>query len=79
MRLNLLSPAKSLFPAFRAQHVGRARFEQFRAELLRLFERLDHAAGESEEHLKNNVTDFLKGAWYGNAFYLNTRIYYSCQ
>ncbi|MCC7503656.1 MAG: restriction endonuclease, partial [Saprospiraceae bacterium] len=73
MRLNLLSPAKSLFPAFRAQHVGRACFEQFRAELLRLFERLDHAAGESEEHLKNNVADFLKGAWYGNAFYLNTR------
>lgn len=73
MNLTLLSPAKSLFPAYRAQHVERRRFEPFRAELPRLFERLDHAAGESEEHLKNNVADFLKGAWYGNGFYLNTR------
>lgn len=51
----------------------RGRLERFKAELARLLEHLDHSARESEEHLKNIVSDFLKGAFYRDEHFVNTK------
>lgn len=73
MKLILQSPAKTLLPAYRARNVERGRLERFKTELARLLEHLDHSARESEEHLKNIVADFLKGAWYREQHFVNTK------
>lgn len=73
MQLNILTPAKSLAPAFRAQSIGRDRINVFKTQFTLLQSRLDEAAAESEEHVKNLVADFLKSTWYRDEHYLNTR------
>lgn len=73
MKLILQSPAKTLLPAYRVQNVERGKLDRFKTELARLFEHLDHSARESEEHLKNIVADFLKGAWYREQYFVNTK------
>lgn len=73
MKLLPFSPAKTLHPAYRVQNVERGRLERFKTELARLFEHLGHSAQESEEHLKNIVSDFLKGAFYRDEHFVNTK------
>jgi len=73
MKLDTLSIAKSLLPAYRVRNVERSQLERFKTELSKLFESIEHAAGESEEHFKNIVADFLKNVWYRDEHYINTR------
>ena len=73
MKLILHPPAKALLPAYRVQNVERGRLEQFKIELARLLQLLQHSAQESEEHLKNIVSDFLKAAFYREAHFVNTK------
>lgn len=67
------SIAKTLLPAYRVQNVEFHRIERFKTELARLLEHLEHAAAESEEHLKNLVSDFLKAVWYRDEHFVNTK------
>lgn len=73
MKLDTLSIAKSLQPAYRIRNVERSQLERFKTELRRLFQSIEHASGESEEHFKNIVADFLKNVWYRDEHYINTR------
>jgi hypothetical protein len=73
LKLLPLTPAKSLHPAYRIQNVERGRLERFKTELARLLEHLGHSAQESEEHLKNIVSDFLKNAFYRDEHFVNTK------
>ena len=70
MKLTLLSPAKALSKAYLKQSLKREQIEQFKSALRLMFERI--RAGESEEHLKNIVADFLKDTWYKPAYEINT-------
>jgi hypothetical protein len=60
MKLDTLSPARSLLPAYRVRNVERSQLERFKDKLSRLFQSIEHASGESEKHFKNIVADFLK-------------------
>jgi adenine-specific DNA-methyltransferase len=71
MRLNPLSPSKALSKAYLKQSVKREQIELFRANLARLLDKVNEK--ESEEHLKNLVSDFLKDTWYKNSFEINTK------
>ncbi|MBK8879382.1 MAG: hypothetical protein IPN74_12770 [Haliscomenobacter sp.] len=73
MKLRLLPPSKALHPAHRVQNVERSRLEIFKRELGRLLDALQHSAHESEEHLKNLVSDFLKDAFYKQQHFINTK------
>jgi hypothetical protein len=70
MRLVTCSPAKTLRKAYLKQSLHRDQIEIFKARLATLFDRLK--PGESEEHLKNIVADFLKDTWYKPTFEINT-------
>lgn len=70
MKLVLHTPAKSLNKAYLKQSLKRDQIETFKANLLTMFERLK--PGESEEHLKNIVADFLKDTWYKQTNEINT-------
>lgn len=73
MKLLPFSPAKTLLPAYRVQNVERNRLERFKTELVRLLEHVGNAPNESEEHLKNIVSDFLKNAFYREEHFVNTK------
>lgn len=73
MKLLPQSLAKTLLPAYRVQNVEFRRLERFKTELARLLEHLEHSADESEEHLKNLVSDFLKAVWYRDEHFVNTK------
>lgn len=73
MKLLIQTISKTLHPAFRVQNVERGKLERFKAELARLLEHLNHSAQESEEHLKNIVSDFLKEAFYREEHFVNTK------
>lgn len=71
MKLHLLTPAKSLNKAYLKQSLKRDQVELFKANLARLFDRVNEK--ESEENLKNIVSDFLKDTWYKNGYEINTK------
>jgi len=73
MKLLTHTISKSLHPAYRVQNVDRVRLETFKSELARLLEHLGHSAAESEEHLKNIVSDFLKATYYRDEHFVNTK------
>lgn len=70
MKLTITSPAKALNKAYLKQSIKREQIEQFKVNLVRLFDRIREE--EHEEHLKNIVADFLKDTWYRPAFEINT-------
>ena len=74
MKLILQTPGKTLHPAYRVQNVERTRLERFKTELVQLLEHLNHSSAESEEHLKNIVSDILKGAYYRDEHFVNTNL-----
>jgi hypothetical protein len=51
----------------------RAGIEKFKANYIRLLDGIDHNPQESEEFLKNLVSDFLKNMWYAPDYFINTR------
>ncbi|MEO6833522.1 MAG: hypothetical protein ABI378_13085, partial [Chitinophagaceae bacterium] len=71
MKLSLQSPGKALNKAYLKEKVGRAEIEIFKASFLKMLARIDE--GESEEHGKNIVADFLKNVWYQDAYEINTK------
>lgn len=70
MKLTLHQPAKSLSNAYLKQSVKREQIELFKANLVRLLDKINEK--ESEEHLKNLVTEFLKDTWYRQTNEINT-------
>lgn len=64
-------PKKALSKAYLKKPVDRADLELFRDELLRLYGQRNPA--ESEEHIKIQMTDFLKKTLYGPRFLINTK------
>ncbi len=71
MKLSLISPAKSLNKAYLKQSLHRNQIESFKTNLGRLFDRINE--DESEEHLKNIVSDFLKDTFYKETNEINTK------
>jgi adenine-specific DNA-methyltransferase len=71
MKLLLIPPAKSLNKAYLKQPLKRQQIELFKKNLDRLFQRINE--NESEEHLKNIVSDFLKDTFYKETNEINTK------
>ena len=71
MELELVKPAASLNKAYRKTSLKRDQIELFKDNLKRLFDRINDQ--ESEEHLKNIISDFFKDTWYKNSNEINTR------
>src|SRR6266702_6269883 len=71
MKLHTHTPSKSLNKAYLKQSLKREQVELFKANLARLMDKVNEK--ESEEHLKNLVSDFLKDTWYKNSFEINTK------
>ena len=71
MKLIINTPAKSLNKAYLKQSIKRDQIEQFKVNLARLFDRVNEK--ESEENLKNIVSDFLKDTWYKVGYEINTK------
>jgi hypothetical protein len=71
MKLTIASPAKSLNKAFQKQRITREQIDYFKANLHKLFGRINE--NESEEHLKNIVADFFKDTYYQDRHYINTK------
>jgi len=71
MRLQKQKPRQTLNPAFRRQRPGRKEINLFKANLLSLLSKIDES--ESEEHVKNNVRDFLRDTYYKETNEVNTK------
>ncbi len=69
--LKSLTPKQSLNKAYLKQKVNRSEFEIFKKNLFHLLNIIDET--ESEEHLKNQVTEFLNDTFYKNKYYINTK------
>jgi adenine-specific DNA-methyltransferase len=70
MQLTLLSPRKSLNKAYLKVKPSRSEIELFKTNLIKLLDGLDES--ESEEHVKNDLSDFLKNTFF-QRFYINTK------
>ena len=70
MQLTLLSPRKSLNKAYLKVKPSRSAIELFKVNLIKLLDGLDES--ESEEHVKNDLSDFLKNTFF-QKFYINTK------
>ena len=66
-----LTPNKSLNKAYRRQKISRGAIESFKTNLNHLLNELDEK--ETEEHLKNDVTQFFNDTWYKGEFLINTK------
>jgi adenine-specific DNA-methyltransferase len=71
MKLNLTPPKKSLNKAYLKEKVSRNNIELFKKHLTTLLQKINEE--ESEEHLKNLVSDFLKDTWYKESNEINTK------
>ncbi|MCX6244883.1 MAG: Eco57I restriction-modification methylase domain-containing protein [Bacteroidetes bacterium] len=71
LRSVLLSPRKSLNKAYLKVKPTRSEIELFKKNLIGLLDGLDES--ESEEHVKNDLGDFLKNTFYHPKFYINTK------
>jgi hypothetical protein len=71
MELNLRSISKDLNKAYLKEKVSRQAIDRFKESLGLLFDRINE--NESEEHLKNILSDFLKDTWYKDLFEINTK------
>jgi hypothetical protein len=66
-----LKPRQALNKAFLKQKPNREGIEKFKGELIQLLNRLD--TEEHEEHVKNNLADFLKHTGFEPNYYINTK------
>jgi len=71
VRIEILKPSKVLNKAYFKQSLKHEQIESFKTNLHRLFERVNEQ--ESEEHLKNIVSDFLKDTYYKHTNEINTK------
>ena len=70
MKLSLIKPENALNEAFLKQSLKREQIESFKKNLHILFSRINDE--ESEEHLKNIISDFLKDTYYKHTNEINT-------
>ncbi|QSE99196.1 DUF7149 domain-containing protein [Fulvivirga lutea] len=66
-----ITPTQALNKAYRKQKVYSGDIELFRNNLSKLLGELDEQ--ESEEHVKNDVIQFLNDTWYKGDFAINTK------
>lgn len=66
-----LKPQESLSKTYRRQKPNRKEFESFRANLNHLLNEFDE--NEFEEHIKNDVIQFLNETWYKDEHLINTK------
>lgn len=71
MKIQTISPIKALNKAYYKQSISRNDIDLFKTQLKRLFDRINEK--ESEEHLKNIVSDFLKETYYKQKYEVNTK------
>ena len=71
MDLKILPPRKSLNKAFLKVKPNRTEIENFKTNLIQLFDRTNET--ESEEFHKNLVSDFLKKTYYDANHFINTK------
>lgn len=71
MQLRTQSLTKSINKAYYKQSIGRSDIDTLKNSLNKLYQRIDEK--ESEEHLKNILSDFLKEALYKGNFEINTK------
>lgn len=71
MKLELIKPLRALNKAYLKEKVSRNQIELFKKNLQQLLARINEK--ESEEHLKNVISDFLKDTWYKEHFEINTK------
>lgn len=71
MKYIIQTPKKSLNKAYLKEKVSRAHIELFKKNLTTLLGRINEE--ESEEHLKNVISDFLKDTWYKDLHEINTK------
>ena len=71
MQLQIQSPKRALNKAYLKAKTGRAEIELFKRNFETMLARINE--GESEEHGKNIVSDFLKSTWYEGRFEINTK------
>ncbi len=71
MKLIIQKPYKAINKAYLKEKVNRSAIERFKANLTSLLAKIDEK--ESEEHLKNLVTEFLKDTWYKDLHEINTK------
>lgn len=69
MQLKLLAPKHSLNKAYLKEKVNRTDIELFKKEFAALLGKINEHG--DEEHLKSLVADFLKFAWYKDAYQIN--------
>ena len=66
------TPSKSLPRALLKTKPSRESFEQFKEKLAGFVGNLNNSAGESEEHHKNHISDFLKYRFSFPTYFINT-------
>ena len=71
MNLRLVTPSKSLNPAYFKQDLNQVQVATLKSTLKILFDRIDEQ--ESEENVKNVVSDFLKDTYYKGKYDINTK------
>ncbi len=71
MKLQKQKPRQTINPAFRRQRPSRTEIDLFKANLLTLLDKIDET--ESEEHVKNQVRDFLRDTYYKETNEVNTK------
>jgi len=64
---------ESLNKAFVKVRPERVAIETFKTNLIRLLDAIKANPTETEEFLKNLVSDFLKKTWYGENYFINTK------
>ena len=77
MELKELKPRKALNKAFLKVKPNRAEIEGFKTNLISLLDKVDivekRPKDESEEHLKNDIRDFLRDTYYKNTTTINKK------
>jgi adenine-specific DNA-methyltransferase len=71
MKLVIQNPKKILNKAYLKEKVLRSDIDLLKSNLNRFFAKIDE--DESEEHLKNLTTEFLRDTWYGDTYEINTK------
>jgi adenine-specific DNA-methyltransferase len=71
MKLELYKPAKKINKGYLKQDLNRDQIDLFKMNLKTMFTRINDT--ESEEHLKNIVSDFLKDTFYKHTNEINTK------
>lgn len=69
--MKVLSPKQSLNKAYQKESISRNDIERFKINLSLLFENID--TEESEENVKNHLSNFLRNTFYKDKYLINTK------